>query len=371
MTEELRQQIGQTFIIGFQGPNPSNEVKKFITTNNIGGVILFDRNIESPTQLGELTNSLQELVPKRKDKDQLFVSIDMEGGRVARLKAPFTQWPPMKILGEIGSASLGFKFAETMGKELLAVGINLNYSPCVDILTNDKNTVIGDRSFGNDPEEVAKMSSSLVRGFLKANILPCIKHFPGHGDTLVDSHEDLPIVEHDLSRLEKMEFIPFKKSFRARACLLMTAHLKLSKVDPEWPATLSHKILQDILRKSMGYRNAIMTDDMEMKAMTKHYEVEAAAVQAVKAGCNILLYCHTLEVQQRALEAVLKAVVDGQIPKDVIEKNYAMVMRLKKETLKPYAPVEIGKIGENNGHPDHLALSKQIARKEIPAGLVT
>src|SRR5271170_7310788 len=149
---ELRQRIGQTFIIGFQDFDPKDEVKKFISTNNVGGIILFDRNIESPAQLGDLTNELQGLVAKRADTQQLFMSIDMEGGRVARLKPPFTQWPPMKILGEIGSAALGFKFAETMGKELLAVGINLNYSPCVDILTNPANKVIGDRSFGSDPE---------------------------------------------------------------------------------------------------------------------------------------------------------------------------------------------------------------------------
>jgi beta-N-acetylhexosaminidase len=301
----------------------------------------------------------------------MFISIDMEGGRIARLKPPFTQWPPMKLLGEMGSASLGFKFAETMGAELTAVGINLNYSPCVDVFTNPKNTVIGDRAFSTDPEVVAKLASSVVRGFLKAGVIPCVKHFPGHGDTLVDSHEDLPVVDHDLARLEKVEFVPFKKTFRARVELLMTAHLMATKLDPEWPATLSPHILQEILRKKLGYRNAIMTDDMEMKAITKNYGVEQAAVQSVKAGCTILLYCHTLAVQEQALEALVKAVQDKQIPEAVIDANYQMVQRIKKETFAGLKQVSKDEMLKVVGHPEHVTLSKQIARKEIPAGLTT
>jgi beta-N-acetylhexosaminidase len=370
-TTELRKKIGQTFIIGFQGKEPTAEVRKFISDSNIGGVILFDRNIENPNQLAELTNDLQSLVQKSPFSNQLFVSIDMEGGRVARLKAPFTQWSPMKILGEIGSASLGFKFAEMMGKELLAVGINLNYSPCVDILTNAENKVIGDRAFGTDSETVAKLSSAVVRGFVKAGVIPCVKHFPGHGDTIADSHEELPVVHHDLARLEEVEFVPFKRVFRARVDLVMTAHLKLEKVDPIWPATLSPKIIQDILRKQLGYRNAIMTDDMEMKAIFANYSVEEAAVQAVTAGCNILLYCHTLEVQEQALEALVKAVVDNKIPEEVFNKNCDMVLKIKKSNLKAYTPVNMTTVGTDVGHPDHMTLAKQIARKEIPSDLST
>ncbi|MDZ4678222.1 MAG: beta-N-acetylhexosaminidase [Oligoflexia bacterium] len=366
---EIKRKIGQTFIVGFDGHEPTSSVKKFITDNDVGGVILFTRNIESPAQLANLNNELQSLATS--GSDQLFISIDMEGGRVARLKAPFTQWPPMQILGEIGSASLGFKFAETMAKELLSVGINLDYSPCVDVLTNDKNTVIGDRAFGIEPEIVSKMSSALVRGFLKAGVMPCVKHFPGHGDTLVDSHDDIPVVHHDLDRLEKIEFIPFKKAFRARCDLVMTAHLKLDKVDPIWPATLSTKILQDILRGSLGYRGAIITDDMEMKAITKNYKVEEAAVQAIKAGCTMLLYCHTLEVYERGLEAITKAVVDGEISKDIIEKNLELVLKIKKDNLQPYKPANVTELTKAVGHPDHLKLAKQIARKEVPPGLST
>lgn len=366
----LKQKIGQTFIIGFSGHEPSAEVNKFISDNCIGGVILFTRNVADPIQLAEMNNSLQSLIIK--SAPPMFISIDMEGGRVARLKAPFTVWPPMKILGEIDSASLGFKFAETMGKELLSVGINMNFSPCVDIFTNPQNTVIGDRAFGTDAETVSKMSSSVVRGFVKAGIIPCIKHFPGHGDTLLDSHEDLPVVDHDLTRLEEVEFVPFKKAFRARAEFCMTAHIKLPKIDPEWPATMSHKVLQDVMRGRLGYRHLIITDDMEMKAITKNYSTQLAATQAVKAGCNVLLYCHSLQVQEEALEAIVKAVMDGEIPESVIEENYNMVLKIKKNNFAdPYTMVDVTQVSKIVGHPDHLTLAKYISQKQLPPGLTT
>lgn len=367
---ELRQKIGQSFIIGFKDQEPSADVKKFIADNSIGGTILFSRNIDNPVQVAELTNELQGLVIKT--APPLFVSIDMEGGRVARLKPPFTQWPPMKTLGDIDSPTLAFKFAECMGKELLTVGINMNFAPCVDVLTNPQNTVIGDRAFGSDPELVSKMASAVVRGFVKVGVIPCVKHFPGHGDTLLDSHEDLPVVEHDLKRLEEIEFVPFKKCFRARAEFCMTAHLKLAKVDPEYPATLSKKVLNEVLREKLGYRHLIITDDMEMKAITNHFPIEKAAVLAVKAGCNVLLYCHELSNQQKALEAIVKAVMDKEIPESVIEENLNKVLQTKKNNFpETYKMVDVTQIGKNVGHPEHLSLSKSIAKKEIPAGLTT
>lgn len=367
---ELRKKIGQSFIIGFKGREASADVQKFILNNSIGGIILFARNIDNPIQVAELNNSLQSLVMKT--APPLFSSIDMEGGRVARFKAPFTQWPPMKILGEIDSPSLCFKFAETMGKELLAVGVNMNYAPCVDVLTNPANTVIGDRAFGTEPEIVSKMGSAIVRGFVKVGVIPAVKHFPGHGDTLLDSHEDLPVVEHDLARLDEIEFAPFKKCFRARVEFCMTAHLVLKQVDAEWPATLSHKVLNGILRERLGYRNIVMTDDMEMKAITKNFPVEVSAVQAIKAGCNILLYCHELSVQEKALEAIVKAVTDGEIPESVIEENYQKVLKAKKENFPPsFKLADVSTISQIVGHPDHLTLAKSIAKKEVPAGLTT
>ena len=167
----LRKLIGQTFIIGISGTSLTSEEKKFIVDNNIGGVVLFSRNIEDPKQLHSLCAEIQSLHHQSPDKAPLFISIDMEGGRVARLKAPYTQWPPVKNLGDMDSPSLAFKFAQAMGDELFATGINLDFAPCVDTLTNEANELIGDRSFGSDPDLVGRLGSALVRGYLKSNII--------------------------------------------------------------------------------------------------------------------------------------------------------------------------------------------------------
>src|SRR5580698_798372 len=198
----MRDKIGQLMIIGLRDTTLSQDEAEFIVRNNIGGVILFARNIESPEQVHRLCQSIQQLRMKTRDKLPLFISIDMEGGRVARLKKPFTVWPAISQLGTIDSTSLSFKMAMAMGEELSAVGINLDFAPCVDVLTNPSNKVIGDRSISADPEQVAKHASALVRGYIKSGVVACAKHFPGHGNTLVDSHDDLPVENLDLERLK-------------------------------------------------------------------------------------------------------------------------------------------------------------------------
>lgn len=366
MTEKL----GQLLIIGLRGKELTKEEADFIVNNNIGGVILFDRNLESPIQLHKFCSDIQNLRHKTKDKVPLFISIDMEGGRVARLKPPFTRWPAIGKLGEIDSTSLAFKFALMMGAELRSVGINLDYAPCIDVLTNPKNVLIGDRSLGKDPEEVAKLASALVRGYIKSGVLPCAKHFPGHGNTIIDSHEDLPIEDADMARLQEVELIPFKKAFRARLDLVMTAHIKFPKIDPEWPVTLSKKFIQDLLRKELRYKNLIITDDLDMKALASHYPVEKIPVLAMQAGCDILLYCNIFERPPMALEALKKALKDGQLQAADIEDKYKRVVALKKEFFTQPDPLPLDEAKNIIGHPDHLRLSKAIQDGQIPQDLL-
>jgi len=185
--------IGQLFFIGLEGPALTSKEADFIVKNNIGGVTLFGRNLKTPIELHKLCSDLHNLKSRMPAKAPLFIAIDMEGGRVHRLKAPFTQWPSLGKVAALDSTSVAFKFANMMGIELKAMGINLDFAPCVDVLTNPKNILIGDRSLGEDPEYVAKMASALVRGYIKAGIVTCAKHFPGHGNTIIDSHEDLPV----------------------------------------------------------------------------------------------------------------------------------------------------------------------------------
>lgn len=367
----LREKIGQTMMIGLQGKTLTEDERQFLTKNNIGGVTIFGRNIESPQQLHKLLTDLHSLRHKTADRAPLFVAIDMEGGRVHRLKPPFTQWPALAKLGALDSAAVAFKFAESMGVELRAMGINIDFAPCVDVLSNPGNDLIGDRALSTDPEAVAKLASALVRGYIKSEVIPCAKHFPGHGNTIIDSHFDLPVEEVTIETLRERELVPFKKTFRARLDLVMTAHILYKKIDPEWPATLSKIIIEDLLRKECGYRGLVICDDLDMKALTKLHSVERIAVRAVEAGCNILLYCNDPKTHAIGLDAVEKAVMDGQLSMDLIDRNHGMVLELKKSKIKNPDPLPLPEAARLVGHPEHLALSKAIASGQIPEGLTT
>lgn len=365
------EKLGQLLIIGIRGTSLTEDEAEFIITNNIGGVILFARNIENPEQVHSLCRSIQALRHKTKDKLPLFIGVDQEGGRVARMKAPFTQWPALSYLGKLDSTSVAFKFAMDMGSELRAVGINLDFAPCVDVLTNPKNSVIGDRSLSTDPEQVAKLASALVRGYIKSGIIPCAKHFPGHGNTLLDSHEDLPIEEVDEERLKNVELVPFKKVFRARLDMVMTSHIKFPKIDPKFPVTLSEKFLKGMLRNELRYRNLIITDDLDMKALAKNFPTADIPVMALQAGCDILLYCNNFDHPQVAIDSLMKAAKDHKINGKQIDESYGRIVALKKEILANPDPPEFSKAAAVIGHDSHKKLSEAIKTGSVPADLLT
>lgn len=361
------EKIGQQFIIGIQGPKLLEEEKEFITKYNIGGVVLFARNLQSPEQIHELTTELHSLRLQTRDKTPMFVSIDMEGGRVHRLKPPFTQWPALSKIGQIGSSSLAFRFALQMGEEMRAFGINLDYAPCLDILTNPKNEVIGDRSLSSDPEVVTQLSTALVRGYIKANVIPCAKHFPGHGSVEVDSHFELPISNDTLKTLDdNQSMAPFKKVFRSRCELAMTAHIHFKKIDPEWPVTLSPTFLQQIMRDVLRYRGLIMTDDLDMKALAKYYPKDVIPVQALLAGANLLLYCNDFKSPVTAMNSVAKAIKDKRLPIPLIEKNFSEIMAFKRKHLSgPVEPFPLKKALEIINRPEHKEFAAAVASGDV------
>ena len=361
--------IGQLFIVGIQGPALSSTEAEFLVTNDIGGVILMGRNLTTPQELHKLCGTIQSLRSKTASKAPFFIAIDMEGGRVHRLKPPFTQWPSLAKLSKLDSTSMAFKFANMMAEELRSVGINLDFAPCVDVLTNPDNKLIGDRSLGSDPEQVAKMASALVRGYIKGGVIACAKHFPGHGHTIVDSHEELPIDSLDLATLESRELISFKKVFRARIDMVMTAHIKYEKIDADNPATLSPVILQKLLRENLRYRSLIISDDLDMKALVKYYPREEIAVQAFKAGCDLLLYCNDPTSPPIALEAVRKALADGQLSQPLLIESLHRVATLKKESLANCMPLPMNDASKVIGHPEHLRVAKAINDGVIPEDL--
>ncbi len=360
--KDLRHLINQTLIIGIKGTSLTSEEAQLLAKENIGGVILFDRNMESLKQLHNLINHIQTLAVKSPGQKHAFIAVDMEGGRVQRLKSPFTLWPTMHQLGLHNSPSLAFDFASTLGKEIRSVGININFAPCLDVLTCQENHTIGDRALSNDTEIVERLGSAIVRGFMKEDIVPCAKHFPGHGSTKIDSHLELPIEDISLKALKQKHLPPFYRAFRTKLHLLMTAHIKYPSIDPDWPATLSEKILKGIARDKMDYRNLIISDDLDMKALRNHWSVKDIAVQATKAGCNLLLYCNDFESPHIAADAIEEAVNNDTINKTRIIRNHQKITKLKSTI--PFKRFSYQEVLQIVGQTNYQVLSQLIASNE-------
>src|SRR3954467_11651284 len=235
---DLRRHVGQLEIVGFAGHDVPAEIRSLAREFDLGGVIFFARNVESPEQVADLSRQSQALA----SEIPLWVSVDQEGGRVARLKRPFTEWPPMITLGRAGASAserLAERFARALAAELHAVGISLDYTPVLDVLTNPKNPVIGDRALAERAEDVARIGSVIIRTLQGEGIAACGKHFPGHGDTSTDSHFEMPLIEHPPDRLEHVELVPFKAAIQANVAAIMTAHILIPALDDEHPGTLS------------------------------------------------------------------------------------------------------------------------------------
>lgn len=363
--KNVKNLVGQLFLVGFNGYSVPNDFKKSMQDYNLGGTIYFKRNVQSPAQLAELSNEVQFLC-RAKDQPPLFISIDHEGGKVNRLVKPFTKFPGNDYLGELGSPKVGFEFGAVLGKELKAVGINMNYAPVVDVNTNPNNPIIKNRAFSSDPEVCAKLGSAVSRGIQKMGVISVAKHFPGHGDTKEDSHLTLPKVHKSVEDLENCELIPFRRSIRSRVEGIMTAHIINTAIDPELPATLSEKTITGILRNSLRFSRLIISDDLEMKAISDNFGAEQAAVLAVNAGCDILIYRGDGGFPVAPIEAVIKAVEDKQIPMAKIEAAVNRIMQSKKAYADVKKPVDVTEVGRYIGLPEHFQLADIITKKELP-----
>jgi beta-N-acetylhexosaminidase len=292
--------------------------------------------------------------------------VDQEGGRVARLKAPFTQWPAAATLGRSGDIALAERFARALAAELRAVGITLDYAPVLDVLTNPKNPVIGDRSISEKAVDAARLGAAIVRTLQAEGIAACGKHFPGHGDTQVDSHLELPIVEHPVERMRQVEFLPFKAAIDAGVATVMTAHVLTPALDEKRPATLSHRVVTGLLRGELGFEGVILSDDLEMKAIAGEYAVPAAAVLAVEAGCDGVLICSgDHQTQAAALEALVHAVETGALTEKRVEDALNRQRRAKERFLaSPVAqrPLTSRALRERLGRDEHRAIADDMAR---------
>jgi beta-N-acetylhexosaminidase len=265
---------------------------------------------------------------------------------VARLKAPFTIWPPAATLGRSGDEALAERFARALAIELRAVGIDLDYAPVLDVHTNPKNPVIGDRALAGKADDAARLGAAVIRGLQSSGVAACGKHFPGHGDTDVDSHEDLPIVPHDRRRLDAIELVPFRRAIAEKVATIMTAHVLVPAIDDRRIASFSPVFVQDWLKQRLGFDGVVVSDDLGMKAVSARLSLEEASVEAVAAGCDMLLWCNSTTGEQvMALEALIRAAERGDIPEtridDALRRQHDTKVRMGMAGRPAPAPLEV------------------------------
>jgi beta-N-acetylhexosaminidase len=326
----LEQICGQLIVGGFSGQALPATFARELSAGRRGGAILFKRNVGDVDAVAALTRSIalaavDDLPP--------LIAIDQEGGRVVRLGAPFLEVPPMCVLGERDDLVLTAAVAEQMGKELRAAGFNMDFAPVMDVDSNPDNPVIGDRAFGRDPRTVMTHGVAFVRGLQQAGVLACAKHFPGHGDTELDSHLELPTVRHDEDRLRRIELPPFRAASGAGVAAMMSAHVVYPALEPDVPATMSRAICTSLLRTEIGFEGVLFSDDLEMGAVAKHHAIERIAVEAVWAGCDALLICKSEEKQSRAHEVLVKRAESDSFFRARCEQAARRCLRIRR--LRP------------------------------------
>lgn len=323
-------QPGQLLLVGFEGTEVPRDLAALLAQGRVGGVVLFSRNIESPAQLRGLCDALHEAAPP--DLPPLL-AIDQEGGRVQRLRAPWTVWPPMRRLGDRDEPAGTRAFADALARELVDLRIHLDFAPVVDVDTNPHNPVIGDRSFGRDPARVIRHAIPVIEGLQAGGVAACAKHFPGHGDTDTDSHLGLPRVRHDVHRLREVELAPFAAAVAAGVATIMTAHVVFEAIDRRRPATISPEVMA-LLREELRYDGVVLSDDLEMKAVADHYRPEQLVQGGLEAGVDAFLVCRDAGLRDEVLQRLERA------PDALVERALARTIALKQRYAASPRPAE-------------------------------
>lgn len=327
MTTE--EKIGQLVLVGLDGTEPNEHTRKLIETYHVGGFIFYKYNIVNTKQALDMFNNLKRM--NAVNKAPLWMSVDEEGGRVTRLPDELIKMPTNQRIGQVNSNELSGQIGQLMGSQLASYGLNMTFAPVLDVNSNPNNPVIGDRSFGNNIDIVSKLGIATMKGIQSEDVVPVVKHFPGHGDTLVDSHKGLPVIKHSIERLRKLEFVPFRNAIHQGAEVVMIAHLSLPKIDPDYPSSMSEIIVNDILRNELGFKGVVITDDMTMGAIEQNVEIGEASVQAVLAGVNIVLVGHEEAKGTRVLKALTSAVNKGTLSGEVLERRVYAILKLKQK----------------------------------------
>jgi len=343
-------------ITGFSGTSLNSELEELIVNSRIGGLILFERNFKDPDQLIRLIADLQSLAMSCPASVPLFISVDQEGGRVARLKSPFSNFPQPSCLGQAQSESLAYRFGLALGREMKVVGINMVYAPVLDVNTNPANPIIGTRALSDIPKLAGRMGKAVIDGIKAAGVFPVGKHFPGHGDTDRDSHRELPYVNREVDSLEKIELEPFIQTISHGMQIIMTAHVIYSAWDDQLPATFSPFILKSILREKLGFDGLIITDDLEMKAVEKHISFDSIPRLGSIAGVDLYLICHDRKKTLSLQDQMVKDIEEGKIKKKQVECSVQKIIDFKnKIALSPHGEENIFDLAR-----DHIELIREM-----------
>jgi len=352
---DRKRRAGQRLIVGLAGPTPSPEFRAFCQSVNPGGFILFRRNVEEPQQVKELNRELTGLVL---DQTPPFLSVDQEGGRVQRVRE--TQWPPMRDVGNIDNLETTKQVAKGLADELGAMGFNVNWAPVADVDSNPKNPVIGDRSFSREPETCARHVAAFIATMQKHGVIGSAKHFPGHGDTTVDSHLDLPIVEKDRGDLYDCEMVPFRAAIAAGVGFVMTAHVLFPAWDEAVPATMSEPIIRNILRNELGFEGVVVSDDLEMKAVRDRYPLDRQLSLASQATVDAFLVCESLDLQMEAFETLVRLQEKDPRHEQLAIDAVQRIGQLRERFfLHPPPPPELSVVGSL----DHKMIAKTIQQR--------
>lgn len=357
-------------IIGFDGTKADSGLREMINQYHVGGVILFARNVQSPRQVAELVNQLQQTATESGNPG-LFIAIDQEGGRVARLTEDkgFTEFPSAMALTATDDPQNAYRVAAAMAAEMRAVGINVDFAPDLDINNNPTNPVIGIRSFSSDPSKVSVYGLAFAKGLQENGVVAFGKHFPGHGDTGIDSHIDLPLVPHERTRLDHIELVPFKSAIAADFAGIMTAHVTFPAIDstPGLAATLSRPVLTGLLRAELGFKGLIATDSLEMGALAANgYPPQIGAALALAAGADLLLFNRDHAMHHQVFVNLIQVVKDGKISHEQLDTSVQRVLQIKQRfgLLDP-TPVNADAVTASVKIVEHLALSRELAQKAI------
>ena len=355
---ERKRRAASRLILGFHGLGVPPEIRSFCKHAEPAGFILFRRNVEEPGQVLELNRELASLSSGAPP----LLSVDQEGGRVRRIRA--TDWPPMRWVGNMDDEVLTRRLAAAMAEELRALGFNTDWAPVCDVDSNPANPVIGDRSFSRSPEQCGRQAAAFLQAMQDSGIICCAKHFPGHGDTDLDSHHDLPAVEKEPPDIERCELVPFEHAVAAGVGMVMTAHVVFPAYDEAHPATMSRAIQHGLLRKRLGYGGILVSDDMEMKAVRGRYPLEHQLDLSCRASVDLFLLCSEHALQLEAYELLVKLQEQDKTHDDLAIDSARRLQALRQRFLQE-RPVRPGL--DRVGAAEHGDLCRWIAGRGAQA----